>query len=97
MPGWYVKNCGEAIFAEESMEKIKKLFREEYKKLDNPDDMAIFIRHESEGYLHCQVKIYFSPAAGIIASKVEAIPCARPSRDGLDVFAGSEGSWSLLF
>ena len=59
--------------------------------------MAIFIRHESEGRLHCKVNAYFSPAAGAVAEAVGARPCSKPAPDGLGLLAGAKESWALLF
>ncbi|KAA3608850.1 MAG: hypothetical protein D8M58_19130 [Calditrichaeota bacterium] len=97
MNNWFVKNLGEAIWAEESLDSIKVLFLSEYEKANCPNDMAIFIRHELEGNLHCEVKIYFSPATIVFAHSVKAIPCKKPSLSSLDLFAGSDKSWSVLF
>jgi len=94
---WFVKNLGEATLADDSIDHIKALFLSEYGETGFPDDMAIFIRHESEGRLHCEVKVYFSPAAGILADKMDAMPCSRPSPDSLDLLAGSDKSRSVLF
>lgn len=97
MSNWFVKNLGEATFAEESLDHIKGLFLSEYEKANRPNDMALFMRHESEGRLHCEVKIYFSPAAHGVANSVQATPCRKPSIDGLEFLARSNDSWFLLF
>ena len=97
MNNWFKKNLGEDVFAEESLDHIKSLFLSEYKKVNCPDDMAIFIRRETEGRLHCEVKIYFSPASAAVAHKVDALPCIKPSSDGLDFLAGSEKARAVLF
>jgi len=59
--------------------------------------MAAFTRHESEGHLHCEVKIYFSPMSVTVAREVNARPCEKPSPTGLSLLAGSEESWLALF
>lgn len=97
MSVWFTRNLGDAMLAGESLDPIKTLFLSEYGKANNAKEMAVFIRHESEGRLHCDVKIYFSPASASVAEAVGAIPCDKPSPDGLGLLAGSEESWSVLF
>jgi len=97
MSVWFTRNLGDAMLAGESLDPIKALFLSEYGKAKNSKEMAVFIRHESEGRLHCEVKIYFSPASASVAEAVGAIPCDKPSPDGLGLLAGSEESWSVLF
>jgi len=95
--GWYICNLGDAMLAGESLNHICALFQSEYDKAGQPNDMAIFVRHESEGRLHCEVKVYFSPAAAYVTETVDATPCNKPVADGLDLLAGSQDSWPLLF
>lgn len=97
MSVWYSINLGDAMLAGEQLERIKGLFLAEYLKSDKPKQMALFIRHESEGRLHCEVKIYFSPASFVVARAVDALECKRPSPDDLGLLAGSDNSWSILF
>ncbi|KAA3613375.1 MAG: hypothetical protein DWQ05_17960 [Calditrichaeota bacterium] len=97
MNNWYVKNLGDANFADESLDRIKALFLEEYEKADRPNDMAVFFRHESEGRLHCEVKVYFSPKANVLAKNFDALPCSKPSFYGLAILAGSKNALSTLF
>jgi len=85
------------MLASETLGQIEVLFRSEYAKAGRPNDMALFIRHESEGRLHCDVLLYFSPAASNVARAVDSHLCTRPSRDGLSLVVGNKGSWSVLF
>ncbi|MCP4340089.1 MAG: hypothetical protein GY799_14665 [Desulfobulbaceae bacterium] len=94
---WFTSNLGDAMLAGESLEHIKELFLAEYEMNDSRKEWALFIRHESEGRLHCEVKVYFSPATVIVAKTVNATPCNKPSSDGLGLLVGSEKSWSILF
>ena len=94
---WFSKNLGDAMLACEPLGHLKELFLPVYAKADSPEEMAAFIRHESEGRLHCEVKVYFSPASVIVAREVDAEPCERPSPDGLSLLVGSEDSWLALF
>lgn len=97
MSVWYSKNIGDAMLADGQLEHIKALFRPAYEMANRPKEMAIFIRHESEGRLHCEVMAYFSPACVEIAKAVGAIPCNKPEQDSLGLLVGSDESWSLLF
>jgi hypothetical protein len=83
--------------ADEPSEEIRTAFRAAFASAGKPADMAVFTRHETEGRLHCEVIAYFSPSAAGLAELFEAEPCPRPSRSGLGLLAGDEGSWSVLF
>lgn len=97
MSVWFTKNLGDAMLAGESLEHVKTIFLSAYEQAENANEMALFFRHESEGRLHCEVKIYFPPASAWVAKAVDATPCSKPSPDGLALLAGSEASWSVLF
>ncbi len=94
---WYSKNLGDGMLAYEPLGQLEELLLSVYAQAGNPREMAAFVRHESEGRLHCEVKVYFSPASAVVAGEVEAEPCGRPSPEGLSLLAGSEDSWSALF
>ena len=96
MGGWFVLNLGEAPLAGARLEDAKALFLHEFEIADRPPDMALFFRHESEGRLHCELHLYFSPRAASVAQAMEAEPCPRPSPDGLDLLAGPESAMALL-
>jgi len=97
MNSWYMSNLGDAMLAEEALEGIRNLFTSVIAPHHHSDDMAIFIRHESEGRLHCEVIAYFSPAVAHVADAVDAVVCNKPVRQGLGLLAGSENAWSILF
>ena len=97
MNSWFTKNLGDAMLAGEALDDIKAVFLSEYAKSDRAEQLALFVRHESEGRLHCEVKVYFSPASAVVANAVGATPCTKPSSDGLGLLAGSELSWSTFF
>ncbi len=94
---WFSKNLGDAMLACEPLAQLKELLLSVHAKADSPEEIAVFIRHESEGRLHCEVKAYFSPASVIVAREVDAEPCERPSPDGLSLLVGSKDSWLALF
>ncbi len=97
MHDWFLVNLGDAMLAGEQQDRIKDLLQSAYAKAGNPDEMAAFTRHESEGRLHCEVKIYFSPMSAPVAKEVNARACEKPSPTGLSLLAGSEQSWLALF
>lgn len=97
MQNWFVKNLGDAMLALEEQEQIKALFQSTYAGVECPKEAAAFIRHESEGNLHCEAKIYFSPMSAAVAKAVGAKPCSKPSQVGLSVLAGDPESGSVLF
>jgi hypothetical protein len=97
MRNWFLKNLGDAMLAGNQQDRIKQLLLSAYSAADSPREMAAFIRYESEGRLHCEVKIFFSPMSIAVAKEVNAEPCEKPSPDGLSMLAGSQDSWMVLF
>ena len=97
MGSWRVKNLGDAMLAFDQQASIEERLMSGFAEAGSPTDMAAFIRHESEGRLHCDVKLYFSPKADTLAQEVNALPCPKPSPDGLSLLVGSEDCWRLLF
>jgi hypothetical protein len=93
---WFTKNLGDAMLAGEALVQLEACFQSTYPS-GHSDKIAIFIRHESEGHLHCEVKAYFPPDAVDLAKKVDADPCAKPSPDGLSLLVGDGNSWRSLF
>ena len=94
---WFTCNLGDAMLSGEPLEHIKEVFLAEYATNDSVNERALFVRHESEGRLHCEVIVYVSPATVRVAKAVSAIPCNKPCAAGLGLLAGTEKSWSVLF
>ena len=88
MGSWFSKNLGDAMLAWEALERIERLFKATYAKAGKPKDMALYIRHESEGHLHCEVIIYLSPASADVAREIGADRCEKPSSHGLGLLVG---------
>jgi hypothetical protein len=82
---WFYKNLGDAMLASELLEKVRQLFIVSYSSRTRH---AIFFRHQSDGRLHCEVVLYFSPSTSALANTLEAIPCARPAATGLGLLIG---------
>ena len=97
MRNWFLINLGDAMLAYDQQDRIKQFLLSAYADAGSPIEMAAFTRHESEGRLHCEVKIYFSPMSVVEAKEVNAKPCKKPSADGLSLLAGNQDSWLILF
>ena len=97
MNHWYSISLGDGIMAAAPSAEIKEQFQSLFIAAGKPPDMAVFLRSESEGRLHCEVIAYFSPAAAEVAQAFDAHPCATPVRAGLGLRAGDERAWSILF
>ncbi len=97
MNDWLVKNLGDAMLAFEAQAELEDVLTSVRSDSGNPADMAAFIRHESDGGLHCEVKVYLSPACVAVAEEVNAKPCAKPSPEGLGMLLGSDEAWKSLF
>ncbi|HBG21393.1 MAG TPA: hypothetical protein DDY32_19555 [Desulfobulbaceae bacterium] len=94
---WFRKNLGDAMLAFLELDNVVIICLSEYKKANCPNDMAVFLRHESEGRLQCEVIVFFSPAMSHIAGEFGATPCEQPAKCGLSLLIGSPIAWSLLF
>jgi hypothetical protein len=89
MSDWSVCNLGDAMLAQDALVEIQRRFDEAYRDAGQPQAMGLFIRHVSEGRLHCEVLVYFSPAAAAVAQGVRGPdPVRRRHAKGLDLLAG---------
>ena len=96
MRAWFKKNLGDAMLAGDELDRIEALLFAAYATAGKPEELAAFLRHESDGLLHCEVMIYFSPGFASVATAVEAEHCERPAPDDLSVLVGSEHSQLTL-
>lgn len=97
METWYALNLGDAMLADEALGQVQTRFRAIYAEAGRPAGIALFVRHESDRQLHCDVKLYFSPMSEFIARNLRATPCRRPSPQGLSLLEGSNDAWALFF
>ena len=97
MKTWYSLSLGDGIIASIPSDEIEQAFRQIFASAEERPDRAVFTRPESEGRLHCEVMAYFSPATSDLAKAFDAQPCRKPVRTGLDLLAGTERSWAVLF
>lgn len=93
--GWHCLNLGDAMLADPALERVQERFRAALAS-GAGDGMALFMRHESAGQLHCEVKVYFSPAAAELAVKAGASGCRKPVKYGLSLLAGDPGVWAEI-
>lgn len=97
MSTWFRKNLGDAMLAFLALDHVEAVCLAAYKTAESPKEVAVFFRHESEGRLHCEVIVYFSPAMVHIAGELGATPCKQPTKYGLSLLVGSPAVWSVLF
>jgi len=101
MSSWYSVNLGDALLAGEALAQIRTQFCAIPIPPGAPASgdrtLALFVRHQSEGRLHCEVMVYFPPAAFRLAAAANARPCRKPSPANLGLLAGSADAWSVLF
>lgn len=95
MASWYRINLGDPMLAGEQQDQIAALVEAACRAASDPKEIAAFIRHESGG-LHCEAIVYLTPAAAGIANRVNAVPCALPSSEGLSLLAGSDAALRQL-
>lgn len=84
MQDWFMLNLGDAVLASERLGEIEA--RLQASRVTG----AVYMRHESEGRLHCELKLYFTPELAELAATLGALPCMRPSPVGLGPLAGSK-------
>ena len=94
MNSWHTLNLGDPMLADSRLEEVRQKAMDLYARQPG-SDMGVFFRHESEGRLHCEVKLYFSPTYGNLAGTLGATPSAPPSPSGLGLLAGDEAALSL--
>ena len=97
MSSWFSLPLGDAVTAVVPGAKLEDEARKMFAALGEPADFAVFSRLDTAASLHCEVTLYFSPAAAQIAGRSGARPCARPSRHGLELVVGDARSWTTLF
>lgn len=100
MACWYCCNRGDALLATVQQEQMRHSFIAHYtvaQLTDAEAPAALFASHRSDGRLHCELLLYFSPAAEELAKQWGAYPCRRPPPDNLGLLAGLSSAWARLF
>ena len=80
---WYSLNCGDPALCGSKVQEILLIFERISSACELPPGAAVFARHESNGDLHCELILYFTPEAITVARAVEAIACNKPVSRGL--------------
>lgn len=96
MSDWATWHLGDGILASQPLAEITARFAAAFEAASRPPAMAVFVRQQS-GDLHCEVTVYFSPAAHELAQAFGATPCDPPQPDGLELLAGDPACRALLF
>ncbi|MGC3962165.1 MAG: hypothetical protein QM803_02260 [Rhodocyclaceae bacterium] len=86
---WSSKILGDGVEALLPLRALQSEFEVHWHRAGCPAGATLYVLHAQTG-LHCQVTVYFSPAASDIASALDATPCAPPpSQDRLERLAGA--------
>ena len=80
---WYTLNCGDPMLCDPLVNDILEAFQQARRGGQLDARAAVFSRHESRGALHCELILYFNPAAAPLARQVGARVCAVPLTRGL--------------
>jgi hypothetical protein len=94
---WFTLNLGDASLAAPRLDQIRSRFDVDGGAGLAGPERAIFIRHVSEGRLHCEAILFFPPPLAALAEEFGARVCAAPSPSGLGVFAGPQATWPVYF
>lgn len=94
---WFLINLGDATLVDNELELLRQRLSVAFTQAGSPKNMAAFMRHEADGRLHCEVKIYLSPTWNSTAKVFQATPCKKPSASDLSLLIGCQGAWSALF
>lgn len=87
---WRVLNLGDPLLADQRLTQVLDAAGAACLDATPGADMAVFQRHESEGRLHCELKLYFSPALDELARSQGARRCRAPTAHDLSQVAGCE-------
>lgn len=95
---WFVKSMGDGLVADAPLSAVEASFLTHYgEPQDCPPQCALWKRHDTDGRLHCEVLLFFSPGAEELALSVGAHRCHKPKRAELSLVAGPEAAWELFF
>lgn len=89
-PGpWYRLELGDGLLSAEALDRLRYDFEAWWDGEERPENASAWVRHESEGRLHCETVVYLSPGASGFAARVHAEACPRPGGSGLGRVAGA--------
>lgn len=95
MAQWFSKDIGDGVAAFAPSGQIQKAFLPLFAAAGQPNDMAVFSRHDLERNM---VTVYFSPGAAVLAKMFGAVPCDKPKKDDrLGLLVGDQRCLQLLY
>jgi hypothetical protein len=94
METWYCKTLGDGVTACAPSLRIQDLFSPMFAASGQPSSMAVFSRYDRKAN---KVTAYFSPRASRLAALFSAIPCEKPSGEGIGLLVGDARSWEIFF
>ena len=93
---WWSLELGDGVLALEACHHIKERFDSLYAAGPRSLSLAVFTA-QVEADLHCRVLAYFPPDCAQLALQLDAAPCTRPARAGLELLIGDAASWQAWF
>jgi hypothetical protein len=83
---WYRLNLGAADLANAA--RTAASVDAAWREAGCPASLAAYTRHESDGRLHCDLVVYFTPDSDLVARELGARPCPDPGPYDLTLLAG---------
>ena len=94
METWYCKTLGNGVAAVAPSRRIQEMFLPLFAASGQPASMAVFSRHDRKAN---KLTAYFSPRASRLAELCDAVPCDKPSSEGIGLLVGDARSWEIFF
>ncbi|HVY05672.1 MAG TPA: hypothetical protein VHB46_06810 [Burkholderiales bacterium] len=91
---WYARKLGTSAEAVAPTIEIQEAFTGFFAREGFPVRAAVFSKFDAATKI---ITAYFSAAAALLAKQFEAVPCAKPHREGLVLLAGDDRCWEELF
>ncbi|MFE8070967.1 hypothetical protein QQM79_07895 [Marinobacteraceae bacterium S3BR75-40.1] len=88
MDSWFQLHLGDGIMAQVPCQTIREAYARARLEQALPESHVIYIRHDNEGGLQCEVTVYFPPSLEKLARQFHASPCPPPHKVGLEILAG---------
>lgn len=96
MHTWWQMSLGDPMLADAELDRLTHAARQARSESAQASEYALFLRHESQGHVHCELIVYFSPAAETEARAFGAQACARPAPGDISVLVGSDDAVTRL-
>jgi hypothetical protein len=89
---WHAINCGDPTLCDPVVQKVLQTYERVSSTDHLPPGAAIYSRHESRGDLHCELILYFTSEAAVVAQELGAIACNEPAPQGLSLLVNGTSS-----